>query len=123
MAPRNVSYSQQITKFLECTFKSHQDLMFHRVVRESRYRFVVGLFDHCEPFHRHLQQLLDLNHPQNSQVVIARHYVEEIILRQSNEQPNRSISPCCQGNTKRIGSSFRKHGAEAREDTFWREPR
>lgn len=63
MAPRNVSYSQQITKFLECTFESHQDLMFHRVVWESRYRFVVGLFDHCEPFHRHLQQLLGLKSP------------------------------------------------------------
>ena len=34
--------------------------MFHGVIRERRYRFIVGVFDNCKPFHRHLERQLGL---------------------------------------------------------------
>ena len=76
-------------KISQLTFKTHQNLMFHGVVRERCYRFIVGLFNHCELFHRHLRRIFGVKPLMELLRCHCFYYAGEIPSEVPNEQSNR----------------------------------
>lgn len=63
--------------------------MFHGVVRERRYRFTVGLFNHCELFHRHLRRIFGVEPLMELLRCHCFYHAGEIPTEVPNEQSNR----------------------------------